>query len=84
MTEGLTARLLEMLEGTPVGHDEQEREAFVRLSPQEQVVVTTLIKAGEASTVKEAMRDYTERREVHEQAVERRKAFRVIRNPNAK
>jgi hypothetical protein len=84
MTEGLTARLLEMLEGTPVGHDEQEREAFVRLSPQEQVVVTTLIKAGEASTVEEAMRDYTERREVHEQAVERRKAFRVIRNPNAK
>ena len=65
MAEGPTERLLEMLEGTAVGHDEQEREAFVRLSPREQVVVTTLIKAGEASTVEEAIRDYTERREAH-------------------
>jgi hypothetical protein len=83
MTEGLTARLLEMLEGTPVGHDEQEREAFVRLSPQEQVVVTTLIKADEASTVEEAIRDYTERSEAHERALEARAAFQVIRNPDA-
>ena len=83
MTEGLTARLLEMLEDTKVVHDGQEREAFVRLSPREQVVVTTLIKAGEASTVEEAMRDYTERREAHERALERRAAFRLIHSPEA-
>ena len=83
MTEGLTAKLLKMLEDTTVVHDEGEREAFVRLSPREQVVVTTLIKAGEASTVEEAIRDYTERREAHERALERRAAFRPIRNPDA-
>jgi hypothetical protein len=72
-----------MLEGTPVVHDEGERKAFVRLSPREQVVVTTLIKAGVASTVEEAMRDYAQRSENHERALERRAAFRVIRNPEA-
>ena len=83
MTEGLTARLLEMLEDTTVVHDEGEREAFVRLSPREQVVVTSLIKAGAASTVEDAMLDYTERREAHERALVRRAAFRPIRSPDA-
>jgi hypothetical protein len=83
MTEGLTAKLLEMLEGTPVAHARRGREAFVRLSPREQVVVTTLIMAGESSTVEEAMRDYTERSEAHERALEARAAFQVIRNPDA-
>jgi hypothetical protein len=83
MTEGLTARLLEMLEGTPIAHDEQEREAFVCLSRREQVVVTTLIKAGEASTVEEAMRDYNERREAHKRALEWRAAFRPIPSSNS-
>jgi hypothetical protein len=83
MREGLTARLLEMLEDTPAVHDGGEREEFVRLSPREQVVVTTLLKAGEASTVKEAMRDYTERREAHDRALQTRAAFRPIPSSNA-
>ena len=83
MTEGLTASLLETMEGTSVAHDEQEREAFLRLSSQEQFIVTVLIKAGEASTVKEAMRDYNERREAHERAQERRAAFRSVPSPDA-
>jgi hypothetical protein len=83
MTEGLTAKLLEMMECTSVAPDEQEREAFVRLSPREQVVITTLIMADEASIVEEAMRDYTERSEAHERALEARAAFHVIRNPDA-
>jgi hypothetical protein len=83
MTEGLTAKLLEMLEGTPVAHARRGREAFVRLSPREQVVVTSLIKAGVASTVEEAMRECAERSEAHEWALEARVAFRVIRNPDA-
>jgi hypothetical protein len=83
VTERPTVKLLEILENTPVAHDEREREALERLSPREQVVVTTLINVGVASTVEDAMRDCAEQREAHERVLEARATFRVIRNREA-
>jgi hypothetical protein len=72
-----------LLEETPIVEDPEELARFKRLSSREMYAVAYCLKAGEASTVEEALqdeavRDWLERREAHERALELRKQIRVV------
>ena len=72
----LDRAVYKLLEDRPL--TEEDCLLLASVPPRDLLIACTLIKAGEASTVAEALGGYAERLGAHERAMERQSAFRVV------